>query len=80
MTIRHTNDGSITVLTGRLADQFALVDILNRLYDRDCPILSVEYMGANETGNEKHLWCFQLERCVALLIERHVDPPGMDSF
>ena len=49
MTIENVNDphyGSITVLTGRLADQSALVGVLNSLHDIGCPILSVEYMAA----------------------------------
>lgn len=49
MTIEHANDphyGSMTILTGRLADQSALVGVLNSLHDIGCPILSVEYLDA----------------------------------
>jgi hypothetical protein len=49
MTIENVSDPqyvSMTVLTGRLADQSALVGVLNSLHDIGCPILSVEYMAA----------------------------------
>ena len=49
MTIEHENDpkrGAKTILAGRLADQSALVGVLNSLHDIGCPILSVEYMEA----------------------------------
>jgi hypothetical protein len=49
MTIEHASDqhyGSMTILTGRLADQSALVGVLNSLHDIGCPILSVEYLDA----------------------------------
>ena len=49
MTIEHENDlkrGAMTILAGRLADQSALVGVLNSLHDIGCPILSVEYMEA----------------------------------
>ena len=49
MTIEHESDpnhGSMTILTGRLADQCALIGVLNSLHDIGCPILSVEYRGA----------------------------------
>jgi len=49
MTIEHTNDphhGSMTILTGLLADQSALIGVLNSLHDIGCPILSVEYLDA----------------------------------
>ncbi len=45
MTIEHERDPkrySMTILTGRLADQSALIGVLNSLYDIGCPILSVE--------------------------------------
>ena len=47
MTIMHANDphyGSLTVLTGRLADQCALIGVLNALHDFGCLILSAEYL------------------------------------
>jgi len=49
MTIEHENDpkrGAMTILAGRLADQSALVGVLNSLHDIGCPILSVEYIEA----------------------------------
>jgi hypothetical protein len=49
MTIEHENDPNhhaVTVMTGRLADQSALVGVLNALHDIGCPILSVERMEA----------------------------------
>jgi hypothetical protein len=49
MTIEHTNDphyGSMTILTGRLPDQSALIGVLNSLHDIGCPILLVEYREA----------------------------------
>ena len=49
MTIEHESDphhGSITILTGRLADQSALIGILNSLHDIGCPILFLQYRGA----------------------------------
>jgi hypothetical protein len=49
LTIEHENDlkrGAMTILAGRLADQSALIGVLNSLYDMGCPILSVEYMEA----------------------------------
>jgi hypothetical protein len=49
MTIEHQNDPhqhAMTIMTGRLADQSALVGVLNSLHDLGCPILSVERMEA----------------------------------
>ena len=49
MAIEHERDPhhhAVTILTGRLADQSALVGILNSLHDIGCPILSVERMEA----------------------------------
>jgi len=46
MTIEHESDakrGAMSILMGRLADQAALIGVLNSLYDIGCPILSVEY-------------------------------------
>ena len=45
MTIEHDivpNQYPVTILTGRLVDQAALIGVLNSLYDLGCPILSVE--------------------------------------
>jgi hypothetical protein len=49
MTIEHASDPhhrAMTILTGRLADQSALIGVLNALYDRGYPILSVECLEA----------------------------------
>jgi hypothetical protein len=35
---------TITILTGRLIDQSALLGVLNSLHDIGCPIISVEYV------------------------------------
>jgi hypothetical protein len=45
MTIERVSDPKwypMTILTGRLADQSALIGVLNLLHDMGCPILSVE--------------------------------------
>jgi hypothetical protein len=49
MTIEHENDPNhhaMSIMTGRLADQSALVGVLNALHDMGCAILSVERMVA----------------------------------
>jgi hypothetical protein len=49
MTIEHDivlNQYPVTILTGRLADQAALIGILNSLYDLGCPLLAVECVEA----------------------------------
>jgi len=49
MMIEHKNDpkrSAMTIISGRLADQSALIGVLNSLHDIGCPILSVEYMEA----------------------------------
>jgi hypothetical protein len=49
LTIEHVSDPkrySMTMLTGRLADQSALIGVLNSLHDMGCPILAVEYVEA----------------------------------
>jgi hypothetical protein len=49
MTIEHGSDPkrfAMTILTGRLADQSALIGVLNSLHDMGCPILSVECVAA----------------------------------
>lgn len=51
MTIEHEHDPhqhAVTVMTGRLADQSALVGILNSLHDIGCPILSMERLEVSE--------------------------------
>lgn len=50
LTIEHANDphhGSMTILTGRLVDQSALIGVLNSLHDLCCPILLVECIEAH---------------------------------
>ena len=45
MAIEHTlvlQQYPMTMLTGIVADQAALIGILNSLYDLDCPIITVE--------------------------------------
>ena len=47
LTIEHEGDPKqyvITILMGRLADQSALIGVLNSLHDIGYPILSVEYL------------------------------------
>ena len=49
MAIEHEGDPkryAMTILTGRVADQSALIGVLNLLYDIGYPILSVEYLEA----------------------------------
>ncbi len=49
MVIEHTivlQQYRATILTGVLADQAALIGILNSLYDLGCPIISVECIEA----------------------------------
>ncbi len=49
MTIEQTKEpqyGVMTILTGRLGDQCALIGVLNSLHDIGYPILSVEYREA----------------------------------
>jgi hypothetical protein len=49
MTIEHEGDPkgyAMTILMGRVADQSALIGVLNSLYDIGYPILSVEYLEA----------------------------------
>jgi hypothetical protein len=50
MTIEHRSDlyrYPMTILTGQLADQSALVGVINSLHDLGCPIYSVEYIEAD---------------------------------
>jgi len=45
MTIEHDillNSYPVTILTGQLQDQAALVGVINSLYDMGCPLVSVE--------------------------------------
>jgi hypothetical protein len=47
MTIEHEGDPkryAMTILMGRVADQSALIGVLNSLHDIGYPILSVEYL------------------------------------
>jgi hypothetical protein len=49
MTIEHEGDpkqNAMTVLMGRVADQSALIGVLNSLHDIGYAILSVEYLEA----------------------------------
>jgi hypothetical protein len=49
MTIEHANDPkfhAITIMTGRLIDQSALIGVLNSLHDLGCLIMSVEFVVA----------------------------------
>jgi hypothetical protein len=49
MTIEHQGDPkryAMSSLTGKLADQSALIGVLNSLFDIGYPILSVEYLEA----------------------------------
>jgi hypothetical protein len=51
LMIEHERDlhqHAVSVMTGRLADQSALVGILTSLHDNGCPILSVERVEASE--------------------------------
>jgi hypothetical protein len=52
MSIEHDvvlNQYPITILTGCLIDQAALIGVINSLYDLGCPLLSVECVEARET-------------------------------
>ncbi len=58
MTIEHAivlDQNPITILTGLLADQSALVGVINTLYDMGCPIISVECV---ENGVTSELFRF----------------------
>ena len=47
MTIEHEGDPkqyAMTILMGKLADQSALIGVLNALHDIGYPIISVEYL------------------------------------
>ena len=49
MTIEHDmmlTQYPVTILTGRLRDQAALIGVINSLYDFGCPLLSVECVEA----------------------------------
>jgi hypothetical protein len=50
MTIEHDmvlTRYPVTILTGRLSDQAALIGVINLLYDFGCPLLSVECVEAH---------------------------------
>ena len=49
MAIEHEivlNQYPVTTLTGRMADQAALIGVINSLYDFGCPLISVECVEA----------------------------------
>ena len=49
MTIEHEGDhkqSAMSILIGKVADQSALIGVLNALFDIGYPILSVEYLEA----------------------------------
>jgi hypothetical protein len=46
-TSEAEDDAPVTILSGRLLDQAALLGVLNALYDLHLPLLSVEYLPAN---------------------------------
>jgi hypothetical protein len=49
MTIEHEGDhkqSAMSILLGKVADQSALIGVLNALFDIGYPILSVEYLEA----------------------------------
>ncbi len=49
MTIEHDSmltQYPVTILTGRMIDQAALIGVINSLYDFGCPLLSVECLEA----------------------------------
>jgi hypothetical protein len=49
MTIEHEGDPkhyALTILIGKLADQSAMIGVLNWLHDIGYPILSVDYLQA----------------------------------
>jgi hypothetical protein len=51
MTIEHEGDPkqyAMTIMMGKLADQSALIGVLNSLHDTGYPILSVEYLEARD--------------------------------
>jgi len=53
MTIEYESDlhhRARTILTGRLADQSALIGVLNSLYDIGCPIISVACVEADSVA------------------------------
>ena len=56
----HEDELPVTILTGQLADQEALRQVLNTLYDQRLSLLSIEYLEDDETeswrvlGNEDY--------------------------
>ena len=49
MKIEHDrvlNEYPVTILTGLLTDQGALIGVINTLYDVGCPLISVECVEA----------------------------------
>jgi len=56
MTIEHDSvltQYPVSILTGRLVDQAALIGVINSLYDLGCPLLSVECVEAQERRKEE---------------------------
>ena len=49
LSARSTDGQAITILTGEMVDQTALLGVLNTLYDLHLPILSVESLPAADT-------------------------------
>ena len=45
----------VTILSGQLADQGALRQLLNTLYDQRLPLLSLEYLEKDETQSWQEL-------------------------
>jgi hypothetical protein len=43
-TIDQQDGETVTILSGQLQDQAALIGVINALYDRHLPLLSVEYL------------------------------------
>lgn len=43
-TIDQQDGEKVTILSGQLQDQAALIGVINALYDRHLPLLSVEYL------------------------------------
>jgi hypothetical protein len=44
ITVTGTGRHAVTILIGRLADQAALLGVLNALYELGLPLLSVDYV------------------------------------
>jgi hypothetical protein len=53
VTPASDNDSTATLLTGELADQAALLGVLNTLYNLGLPLLAVEYLGTPVGGRTR---------------------------